>query len=83
MSTTMLWILFGLSFVCYLVGGFAVWGYIIFKRRKKMNKDTFGDVRPDKYKIFSFWQHYSFIFLAFACFLGGVILMGVTIPVLV
>ncbi|AKX34509.1 hypothetical protein SLITO_v1c08950 [Spiroplasma litorale] len=81
LSKSTAWSLFGIGIAGLVVGILATLFLFKFKKRKKIEKESF-DLTPGKYKFFRFWQYYGIIILALTGYIMFVIFVPLSLEVI-
>ncbi|WP_338971905.1 hypothetical protein [Spiroplasma endosymbiont of Panorpa germanica] len=68
-------LLIGFSFLAIILGIGFIFIYRKWKVKRKFEKADFT-TESGRYKIFSFWQHYFFIFMIFLSIAAGIFMFG-------
>ncbi|QHX36443.1 hypothetical protein [Spiroplasma sp. BIUS-1] len=76
LSNGTFWTLFSFGILGLILGVCSTIFFINFKRRKKLEKDSFK-VTTTKFKIFRFWQYYGIFTLAMVGYLMALIFLGI------
>ncbi|AUB31319.1 hypothetical protein [Spiroplasma floricola] len=76
LSTGTFWTLFGFGILGLLLGICSTIFFVVFKRNKKLEKESFKVVST-KFKIFRFWQYYGIFTLALVGYLMALIFLGI------
>ncbi|AXK51507.1 hypothetical protein [Spiroplasma alleghenense] len=71
-------LLIGFSFLAVLLAIGFVFIYKRWLRKRKVEKADFT-TESGRYKIFSFWQNYFFIFMIFLCVVAGIFMFAMGI----